>query len=52
MFSFPCFPLGGPFVYLLYTFGSSKVLFGGLIYFAFIHQKKNKTICNIYLTLT
>ena len=35
-FSFPFFPLGT----LLYTLGSPKVLFGGLIYFAFIHQKK------------
>ena len=40
MFSFPYFPLGGPFVYLLYTLGFLKVLFGGLIYFAFTNQKK------------
>ena len=35
VFSFPCFLLGGPFVYFLYTLGSPRVLFGGLIYFAF-----------------
>ena len=33
MFSFPCFPFGGPFVYFLYTLGSPRVLFGGLIHF-------------------
>ena len=32
MFSFPCSPLGGPFVYMLYALGFPKVLFGGLIY--------------------
>ena len=39
MFSFPCIPLEA----LLYIscLGFPKVLFGGLIYFSFIHKKKN-----------
>ena len=30
---FPCSPLGGPFVYFMYTLGSPRVVFGGLVYF-------------------
>ena len=30
----------GPFVYLLYALGFPRVIFGGLIHFAFIHKKK------------
>ena len=40
-----CFPLWGPFVSSVY-FGFSEVSFGGLIYFAFIHQKKKKERAN------
>ena len=50
MFSFPCSPLGSPFVYFLYTLGSPRVLFGGLIYSVFIHKKKcyRGGLCQIF----
>ena len=39
MFFFPCFPLGGPFVYFLYTLAFPTVLFDGLIFFVVYPSK-------------
>ena len=40
MFSFPCFPLLGVLLYILYTLGLPKVPFGGLIYNLHLSIKK------------
>ena len=49
MFSFPCFPFGGPFVYFLYTLGSPRVLFGGLIHFVVYPSNKKDEKFNLIM---